>query len=229
MKIVIYALMLILLSSFALATFSNTTVYNVSGTYNYTVPAGVTRINVSVWGAGGGGGGGGTGSGSIGGAGGGGAFSNGLLSVTPGETLFIMVGSGGAKGNFSTGTSGALTGDGAGGGAWTAVNRSTTPLIIAAGGGGGGGGDNADSAAGGAEALAARLWDLTERILARQQAEKARLSQAAGQVVFRALRTTEQTERRIKAETVEIQQAQAARVTASRKFKEAFRAVVVVV
>ena len=150
MKIVIYALMLILLSSFALATFSNTTVYNVSGTYNYTVPAGVTRINVSVWGAGGGGGGGGTGSGSIGGAGGGGAFSNGLLSVTPGETLFIMVGSGGAKGNFSTGTSGALTGDGAGGGAWSALNRSTTPLIIAAGGGGGGGGDNADSAAGGA-------------------------------------------------------------------------------
>lgn len=121
----------------------NVTVYDSPGADTYTVPAGVTSITVSMWGAGGGGGAGGT-SGN-GGGGGGAGFVQSTLSVTPSETLNIYVGSGGGAGTYP-GTSGG----GGGGGGHSEINRSGINLLIAAGGGGGGGGDNSSTTPGGA-------------------------------------------------------------------------------
>ncbi len=85
--------------------------YITPGTYSFTVPAGVTSLDVLVWAGGGGGGGGG---GSVccinnhgGGASGGGAggYTNKTISVTPNSQLTIIVGSGGnAGGGGSTGS-----------------------------------------------------------------------------------------------------------------------------
>jgi len=73
---------------------------------NWIVPAGVTLINLCVA-AGGGGGGGGHGHLDHGGAGGGGGGGSGVVkatvAVTPGETLAIVVGPGGAEGIGQTG------------------------------------------------------------------------------------------------------------------------------
>lgn len=62
------------------------------------------------------------------GFGGHGAQITGSLTVTPGETLDIVVGGNGANGH----------GTGAGGGGYSSIARGTTPLIVAGGGGGGG-------------------------------------------------------------------------------------------
>jgi gliding motility-associated-like protein len=122
----------------------------------YTVPAGVTCIQVKMWGAGGGGG-----DNSNCGNGGGGAYVEGRLPVSPGETLNIIVGQGGAAGIQCCGGGGnngsfimasAFGGGGrgrsddrggGGGGGYSGIFRGTisaaNSLAIAAGGGGGGG------------------------------------------------------------------------------------------
>lgn len=86
-------------------------IYNYTGgVQTYTVPAGITSINVWLWGAGGAGAdrtGGGNG-----GAGGSGAFVKGTLAVTPGQVLQIVVG---GRGTFST-TNGTHAGGYGGGG-----------------------------------------------------------------------------------------------------------------
>ena len=121
------------------------TTYSTAGSDTFVVPAGVTEINVKLWGAGGGGGaGGGSGGFGVGGSGGGGGFAETTLSVTPSESLNIFVGEAGAGGTYP-GTSGS----GGGGGGHSEINRSGTNLVIAAGGGGGGGGDNSSSTPGG--------------------------------------------------------------------------------
>jgi len=102
-----------------------------AGTYSFSVPAGITSITVKAWGAGGGGGAGNGGSGS-GGNGGGGGYTKGVFAVTPGETLDIVVGSGGSNATVNR-TAGS-------GGGYSAVKRSSTILVEAGGGGGGGGG-----------------------------------------------------------------------------------------
>jgi hypothetical protein len=88
------------------------TYFAASGTY--TVPAGVTRIRVRLWGAGGGGGGtyGGNSAASGGGAGG---YAEGIFDVTPGQSFNATVGSGGASGdtNAGNGGSGGASGFGA--------------------------------------------------------------------------------------------------------------------
>jgi hypothetical protein len=66
----------------------------------FTVPAGVTAIQVTVWGAGGSGGGA---------PGGAGAFIQGILTVTPGQVLSLLVGQGGVF----NGTSSSFGGGGA--------------------------------------------------------------------------------------------------------------------
>ena len=65
-----------------------------SGTFNFTVPAGVTSITVEVWG--GGGRGGSLNLDGVGGGGGGGAYSRSVISVTPGAVLSynLFVGAG---------------------------------------------------------------------------------------------------------------------------------------
>ncbi|MFA7243611.1 MAG: hypothetical protein WC091_26185 [Sulfuricellaceae bacterium] len=70
----------------------------------WVVPGGVTRIRASALGGGGGGGGGGASGFDIcGSGGGGGLFLRGWFNVTPGETLTITVGTGGAGGGFGAG------------------------------------------------------------------------------------------------------------------------------
>ncbi|MFQ5552265.1 MAG: hypothetical protein ACE5EW_00835 [Thermoplasmata archaeon] len=132
----------------------------------FVVPAGVTSIEVKAWGAGGGGGG--TDSGS-GGDGGGGGYAFSTISVTPGETLDIVIGGGGSGGAGNGGGNGgdgggggppvagggngagasATMGGGGGGGGYAAILRGATFLVIGAGGGGGGGGGNAGGDFGG--------------------------------------------------------------------------------
>jgi hypothetical protein len=68
----------------------NCTVYT-SGTNTFTVPTGITKIMVEVWG-----GGGGAAISQFGGGGGG--YSKGILSVTPGNTITATVGAGGTGG-----------------------------------------------------------------------------------------------------------------------------------
>ncbi|MBS0197284.1 MAG: hypothetical protein JSR77_11045 [Planctomycetes bacterium] len=122
---------------------ANTQDFTTAGVQVFTVPAGVNRLGVDIFGAGGGGGGRGTGldapttgtcnsgtpgyasGGGGGGAGGYGRFS---IAVTPGEVLAIEVGSGGgAGGNGVPGASGSIT----------RVRRGLTDLVTAAGAAGG--------------------------------------------------------------------------------------------
>jgi hypothetical protein len=89
----------------------NCTVYT-SGTNTFTVPTGITKIMVEVWGGGGGA--------AIGvSAGGGGGYAKGILSVTPGNTITATVGAGGTGGQ-------ALGSDGAAGGTSTFSSLSAT-------------------------------------------------------------------------------------------------------
>ena len=98
------------------------------GNQTYIVPAGVTNLQVKLWGAKGSGGGGG-------------GFAGGFLAVTPGQTLTIRVG--GLNG-FGGGGAGGVdqAGDGydgfrGGGGSYIIING-TQNLAVAGGGGGGG-------------------------------------------------------------------------------------------
>jgi hypothetical protein len=116
------------------------TVYDTSGTETYTVPSGVTSVNIKAWG--GGGGGGGASVDRIGGNGAGGGYSSSTITVTPAEDLTIRIGGGGGGGAYTTSSN--SSGNGGGGGGYSGVLRSGTPLLIAGGGGGGGGG-NGDS------------------------------------------------------------------------------------
>lgn len=121
--------------------------YSTVGSDTFTVPNGITSITVEAWGGGGGGGAaGGTGSSRRGGDGGGGGYTQATFSVTPGETLNVLVGGGGGGGSPRTSTTGA----GGGGGGYSGVKRGSTNLVIAAGGGGGGGGGYNTNNVGGA-------------------------------------------------------------------------------
>jgi hypothetical protein len=102
----------------------------------YTVPAGVTSILISCWGAGGGSGGAVAGAKfNASGGGGGGAFSQSAFAVTPGQTLTITVGTGG-----TAGIGGILGTSGGTGGASSVTNFGGLTVNISANGGGGGGG-----------------------------------------------------------------------------------------
>lgn len=104
-----------------------------SGTSAWTVPAGVTKVWVEVWGGGGGG--------NFYAGGGGGGYISGIFDVTPGGLVGYQVGAGGA-GSGTTATSGAsstvfytpasivLSATGGGGASFTSPN-----LITGSGGG----------------------------------------------------------------------------------------------
>lgn len=118
--------------------------FTTPGTFNFVVPAGVTSVSaVAV--AGGGGGSGGSSGGDTGGAGAGGggtSFTNGI-SVTPGESLTVIVGAGGLRGNADS--NGSAGGD-------SSILRSSSVLVTAQGGkpsvGGVGGGEGGFGSAG---------------------------------------------------------------------------------
>jgi hypothetical protein len=85
---------------------------------NWTVPVGVTSVDIETWGAQGGNG--------NGGAGGLGARMKGTFTVTPGQVLKVLVGGQGGSGN-----------QGGGGGGSFVTTSANAPLCIAGGGGGG--------------------------------------------------------------------------------------------
>lgn len=99
---------------------------------NFTVPCGVTSIQVECWGGGGGGAGDGTSNTTAGCGGGGGGYSLAVISVTPGVVIPYTVGTGGAGG--ASGANG------------TAGTATTFSVVTAAGGAGG----RAEAAGGGA-------------------------------------------------------------------------------
>jgi hypothetical protein len=106
------------------STFS--TVYTYAGVnQSFTVPTGVSLLQVSVWGAGGCGG--------NGGPGGAGAFVQGLLSVTPGQQLNLVVGQGGVFNStvptFGGGGAGSNLGYTGSGGGRSAIQMSLTATI----------------------------------------------------------------------------------------------------
>jgi hypothetical protein len=124
------------------------------GIQTFTVPCGVNSIFIQTWGAQGGSGDLG-GNGVSGGAGALGGYSEGFLTVTPGDILNIFVGGQGTAptGGFNGGANGGSTNAGGGGGA-TDVRfggAAEANRIITAGGGGGGGRGGCDegSAVGG--------------------------------------------------------------------------------
>lgn len=116
---------------------------------SFTVPAGVTSITVTAWGAAGG-------AGAVAGVrGGAGGFARGTVPVTPGQTLRVLVGQGGDRWAPLSSDGGVLPADagvssgGAGGGLSGVFTPSAdggvsqaTALVIAGGGGGGGLFDN---------------------------------------------------------------------------------------
>ena len=118
-----------------------------SGSYSFVVPAGITSLTASVYGAGGG-------AGSIyfcgdgwvgGGGSSGGYYTNQTIAVTPGETLTVVCGAGGAGGSVGGACQAGQNGT-AGGSSYIA--RGGTNLVIATGGGGGGVGLGSNGAAG---------------------------------------------------------------------------------
>jgi hypothetical protein len=112
----------------------------------YTVPSGITKIYASgVSGAGGGGGGGGDNGGTGGGSGGGGGAGEYVpplaLTVSPGETLTITVGTGGNGGSAGT-SGGTLSANGSAGSLTSIVGSVSGTLLSVNGGSGGGRGHN---------------------------------------------------------------------------------------
>jgi hypothetical protein len=109
--------------------FGNRQTYAAAGSYTWTVPTGVTKVRVRVWGAGGGGGGAGPNGFSAAGGNGGG-YAEKLLAVTPGANLAVVVGAHGLGGTGNvSGTSGgqssfaypALYADGGPAGGWASA------------------------------------------------------------------------------------------------------------
>ena len=83
-----------------------TATFTTTGTCNWTIPTNVCTIIIEAWGGGGGGGGAyNSGGDATGGGGGAGAYAKKTLTVTPGQTISITVGSGGSGGTTS-GTNG---------------------------------------------------------------------------------------------------------------------------
>jgi len=122
--------------------------FSTPGAGTWTVPAGVTAIQVVALG-GGGGGGGGSALGGKGGSGGAGAQVTATIEVTPGDTINYYVGGGGA-GTTYTGGVGSGGGGGGGGGSTNVIDGAiASTQIIAGAGGGGGGAGNAGAPGGG--------------------------------------------------------------------------------
>ena len=95
-----HALAVLLLGMAGLVMGQVTTTYSTSGSYTFTVPAGVTSVTVECWG-GGGNGGNRTSNGTTGG-GGGGAYARSVISVVPGSTYDVRVGTGGSATSVTT-------------------------------------------------------------------------------------------------------------------------------
>ncbi len=88
--------------------------YTTPGTYTVIIPADSSQVTMSMWGAGGAGTGinFGLASTAIMYPGGSGAFVSCTINALPGSTIYLLVGGGGAIGNWGQGTSSAIGGGG---------------------------------------------------------------------------------------------------------------------
>jgi hypothetical protein len=120
--------------------------YDTDVSREFVVPAGVSTIQVELWGGGGGGGVAGL---YAGGGGGGAAYFRGLLAVTPGETLWTWAGASGARGSCSAPATG---------GGDTAIWKSDQIFAKAKGGGPGGPSSIQGGGAGGARGSCELQW-----------------------------------------------------------------------
>jgi hypothetical protein len=120
---------------------TETVVFNTTGNFTFTVPAGAILMTVEAWGGGGGGGGHPDTSNGGGGGGGGGAYARATISVTGGDTYNVTVGEGGAGGPVGYG--GSPGGD-------SRFYNAEVDVVLAAGGVGGGVGPGGVGGAGGA-------------------------------------------------------------------------------
>jgi hypothetical protein len=140
------SLVLVILPQGGVGAATHNEEFSESGTFNFTVPATVTKITVEAWGGGGAGGGStdaGGGSARGGAGGGGGAYANSTLTVEPGQELQVIVGAGGIG----------VAGDDGNLGSPSFAGPDTNPdnaLVLAAGGSGGTGNTAGGSPAGGA-------------------------------------------------------------------------------
>ncbi|MGD0904734.1 MAG: type II secretion system protein [Terracidiphilus sp.] len=128
--------------------------YTTNGTYSWTVPTGITSVEVLTVGGGGGGGGDWSQQNSNGGGGGGGAggLIHSTYTVTSGAIISITVGAGGTGGAVPTGGGNSKFGTyarayGGGAGAY-ALNDGSGDTAGAGWGGSGGGGDSSGGAGG---------------------------------------------------------------------------------
>ncbi len=130
--------------------------WSTPGEFSWVVPSGVFALPVvDVEGSGGGGGGSPTLNSRSGGGGGGGGYAQGIdIPVTPGETLTIKVGSGGAAGAVGAGAFGGTGGE-------TGVFRGATALVRVAGAGGGKSASGETAPPGGAGGVATHGTNLT--------------------------------------------------------------------
>jgi hypothetical protein len=85
--------------------FSNMQVFASAGNFTFTVPSGVTKLMVEVWGGGGGGGNGSTTSSGFLSGGGGGGYGKQVITVVSGNVYSLVVGSGGTGGGGNGGNS----------------------------------------------------------------------------------------------------------------------------
>lgn len=114
--------------SFSQYTPPGQVLFTTTGTQTWTVPVGITEISAVCIGGGGGGGGGESGRNEGVSGGGGGGLSYGKIAVTPGETLTIVVGTGGNGGaSSSSGTAGGAS----------SISRGVEVLLQGGGGGAG--------------------------------------------------------------------------------------------
>jgi hypothetical protein len=87
-----------LLSWGDMCEFKNKAIFTTAGALSWTVPAGVTRICVELWGGGGGG--------NTYGGGGGGGYIRAVFTVAPGDNIGISVGTGGGGAGTGNATNG---------------------------------------------------------------------------------------------------------------------------
>jgi hypothetical protein len=137
------------------------------GTMMFEVPVGCESLRIRTWGAGGGSGGGNT-------RGGAGGFATGVVAVTPGEVLTVVVGSAGAAGRSGSGGAGGVPGGGrgglggsqggGGGGGLSGVFRGTIAqagALVLAGAGAGSGGSNSSATGAGGGLVGQAGWSCT--------------------------------------------------------------------
>lgn len=146
------------------ATPTTTTFAYTGANQSYVVPAGMTTALVQVWGAGAMG----TVEGVVSHPGASGGYTQGYLTVTPGETLTVIVG---GPGNASPGGANAFGGGGAGnksggGGGRSGIRRGATELMTAGGAGGGQGGGGGIGGLGGGVGIIGTKCDLSSGVSA---------------------------------------------------------------